>query len=106
MAWTRRPPSRWRSSVFATTWKVAGTRHGLAAKSGHPHAKPTDVLGELIALHSGTVADPFAGSGSTLIAARTAGRKAVGVELDEAYCDRAARRLSERALTFEQEVGK
>lgn len=104
MAWTRRPPSRWRSSVFATAWKVAGTRHGLAARSGHPHAKPTDVLGELIALHSGTVADPFAGSGSTLVAARAAGRKAVGVELDEKYCEVAARRLSEGELFAKQEV--
>lgn len=97
---SNRPPSVWRTSVFRTHWAVAGTPHGLAAKSGHPHAKPTDVLSELIGLHSGLVVDPFMGSGSTLRAAKDLGRKAIGIELEERYCETAARRCAQEVLAL------
>lgn len=89
-----------RSSVFRTRAATVGNPVGIVARSGgHPHAKPLDVLEELIdALPPGTIADPFAGSGSTLIAARNLGRKAVGVELEERYCEMIAKRLDQGVL--------
>lgn len=72
----------------------------LRAHSGavkhHPTEKPVDILRQMIESSSvmgETVYDPFAGSGSTLIAAALEGRRAVGCEIDERYCEIAAKRL-------------
>jgi hypothetical protein len=89
------------SSVLSTGARNTGNPVGLAARYRHPHAKPVDVMCDLVGrCPPGIIADPFCGSGSTLIAARMDGRKAVGVEIDEAHAETAARRLVQGVLDF------
>jgi hypothetical protein len=86
-----------RSAVLSTKASAGGN---LARTTGHPHTKPGDIMERLIVYTTGVIADPFAGSGSTLVAAKLQGRAAIGVELEERYCEIAARRLSQGVLDF------
>jgi site-specific DNA-methyltransferase (adenine-specific) len=64
----------------------------------HPNEKPLDFVMKFLSLHSlpnDMILDPFIGSGTTLRAAKDLGRRAIGIEINERYCEIAAKRLSQ-----------
>ncbi len=70
---------------------------------GHPCAKPQlawNRLLEIISSENQTILDPFMGSGTTLRAAKDLGRKAIGIEIEERYCEIAAKRLAQEVFTL------
>jgi site-specific DNA-methyltransferase (adenine-specific) len=80
------------------------------ARKSHKNEKPVKLMRRLLRFLCGdarqAVADPFMGSGTTLLAARDLGHTAIGVEMEEAYCEIAAKRLEEaraqQSLPLEQ----
>lgn len=70
----------------------------------HTTQKPEELMMQLVADFTDpgeTILDPFTGSGTTLVAAKRLGRKAIGIEINEQYCETAAKRLAQEALPLE-----
>lgn len=70
----------------------------------HPTQKPLSLMRWCLGFFpkASTVLDPFAGSGTTLVAAKGMGLRAVGIEANEKYCEMAARRLGQGVLDFSE----
>jgi DNA modification methylase len=80
-------------------WRIRPAR-----RNGHPVPFPVELACRVIRLSTWpreTVLDPFAGSGTTLEAARRLGRRAIGIEVSERYCELTAQRLAQMPFDFE-----
>ena len=87
--------NRWGSDVIS-----ANVEHGKT-RFGHPTPKPYLLMTKLIQrVDAQTILDPFMGSGTTLRAAKDLGRKAIGIEINEEYCETAAKRLGQSVMDF------
>lgn len=104
-----KPPSSFDEYVYAADPMIRGLDSasfviGQEPMADHPSPKPLDVMTWFLArlpgyqLPSRGVLDPFAGSGTTLLAARMMDRRAVGIEVEERYCEVIATRLAQGDL--------
>jgi DNA modification methylase len=107
--WERRAPADmedWRDGVggwpalCSTVWNLRPADR----KGGHPAPFPLELARRAIRLSTWpdeTVLDLFAGSGTTLLAARQLGRRAIGIDASERYCQLAVERLAQGSLDFQ-----
>ncbi len=72
------------------------SRGGL--ESGHPAVFPIKLAAHVLNTWPGSVLDPFMGSGTTLVAAKNLKREAIGIDLEEEYCEIVAKRLAQGVL--------
>jgi hypothetical protein len=101
LAWTNL-----KKAVRLTKYRWAGMLQQPGVRKevrGHPTQKPEAVIrwAMLQAPEGCSVLDPFMGSGTTLVAAKRLGRKAIGIERERKYCDLAVERLRQSALPLE-----
>lgn len=96
LVWTnKRAPAR----LFSHRWMGMLKASERGVRRVHPTQKPVDLMRWVLlatTVDGDLIADPYAGSGSTLVAARALGRRVIGVEIDERYCEVIATRLSEQ----------
>lgn len=87
--------------IFRHLWSGAYRASESGEKSMHPTQKPILLMQWCIGMIAdGVIADPYAGSGSVLLAAKQLGRRAIGIEIEERYCEIAAKRLSQEVMQF------
>ncbi len=98
---------RWYDETDRVENIIRPIRKIIPPASGHPTPKPPGLVSIFLRLHTQAgdlVLDPFCGGGSTLRAAKDLGRRAIGIEVEERYCEMAAKRLSQESLISLEEA--
>lgn len=93
---------RYRTNVWTYPGMTAFGNDRMTHLALHPTVKPLDLVADAIldcSNRGGLILDPFAGSGTTLMAAELTGRRGYGIELDPHYCDVILRRLTRYGLS-------
>ena len=113
LVWIKRNDAAFGSflSDAETAWMSKGhgvycrrdlSNNAIANERAHPTQKPIPLMTWCLGFFpsAATVLDPFMGSGTTLVAAKNLGRNAIGIEIEERYCEIAAERLSQEVLAL------
>ena len=100
LAWTNRDGVVKR---YFRSWVGANARERSESERHHPTQKPIELMRWCLRFYpdAETILDPFMGSGTTLRAAKDLGRRAIGIEIEERYCEIAAKRLQQAVLPLE-----
>ena len=104
LVWDKVQPEDFSSAMCEMAWTNLGgpaklwKRRVVGYEKFHPTQKPVDLMAWCIGFTEGTILDPFMGSGTTLRAAKDLGRKAIGIEIEERYCEIAAQRMGQEVL--------
>lgn len=89
--------------LFSHLWRGMVKASERSERRQHPTQKPVALMKWCLGfVPEGVVLDPYLGSGTTLVAAKLEGRKAIGIEIEERYCEIAAKRLAQSVLTFDE----
>jgi site-specific DNA-methyltransferase (adenine-specific) len=90
--------SEGKSARLYDWWEINQVKNVSSEKTEHPCQIPVALMERILKITPGQAfLDPFAGSGTTLVAAQNIGRKAVGIEMSERYCEIIAKRLSDNS---------
>lgn len=111
LVWDKKQNDEWTTGQCELAWtnldrtvrafRFAQCEQASEGVKSHPTQKPYALMAWCLKwVTAKSILDPFMGSGTTLVAAKNLGRKAIGIEIEERYCEIAAKRLSQEVFDF------